>query len=427
MNGVADADADVAADDVTAPDDDIDNAKSPSKCKNSIGGLYGIQDEYYQVKQKYGLIYDRNDDVNLPPLPPESPAYAINIPCIHSNILIDGEMLSLPLFSLVYQVEQSNRMKNNVLHDSLKAIDDFPTHKINSSPGIWDDVDSIVQNYEDDEENNSFIIEEECSIGFVPGQPDNLFTFPNGKDVLDNPLFHNNHSSVDNEADVGNNVVPDTIYGELCDRSEDATPPPLPPEHPPQPSIMLHDSINNKSIMLHNVINNSIGEYETICNRNSIRKLDDVSILNVKLQVECENSTGNNLNGMQREYLIVNEVNSEYQFWPTAVVYSSDNQDQKSNYHNCYDVYSESIDSNPSKIPNYGKRVVLISSVSWLKNNVKVKNEVEGGRLFQSVYQINSNINFNKILQIVLSIFLQLGCVWTLKKNQVNNRITDLE
>ena len=50
-----------------------------------------------------------------------------------------------------------------------------------------------------------------------------------------------------------------------------------------------------------------------------------------------------------------------------------------------------------------------------------VKNEVRSGRLFQSIYQVNSNINWNKILQIVLPIFLQLGCKWTLKKYQVNN------
>ena len=94
----------------------------------------------------------------------------------------------------------------------------------------WDNVDIIVQNYEDDEENNSFSIEVECCIGSIPGQPDNLFTFPNGKDVLDDPLFHSNHNSVDNGADVGNNVVPDTIYGAIYDRNNAENPPPLLPE-----------------------------------------------------------------------------------------------------------------------------------------------------------------------------------------------------
>ena len=88
-------------------DDDIDNAKSPPECENSIGDLDCIQDEYYQVKVEYGSISNRSDDINLPPLPPESPACAIN----HPNIPNNGEILSLPLISLVYQVKQSNKVK----------------------------------------------------------------------------------------------------------------------------------------------------------------------------------------------------------------------------------------------------------------------------------------------------------------------------
>ena len=34
---------------------------------------------------------------------------------------------------------------------------------------------------------------------------------------------------------------------------------------------------------------------------------------------------------------------------------------------------------------------------------------------------VNSNINLNKILQVVLSIFLQLRCKWILKKYRVEN------
>ena len=59
------------------------------------------------------------------------------------------------------------------------------------------------EHWQDDEEGNSFIIEEECSIGFVTDQHDSLFVFPNGNDVLDDSLFHNNHNSINNdEADV---------------------------------------------------------------------------------------------------------------------------------------------------------------------------------------------------------------------------------
>ena len=88
--------------DAAAADDDIDNSKLPLKWENLIGDLDDIRDEYYQVKRKSGLIYDRHDAVNPPPLPPESPAYAINIPCIHSNKPNNGEILSLLLISPVY-------------------------------------------------------------------------------------------------------------------------------------------------------------------------------------------------------------------------------------------------------------------------------------------------------------------------------------
>jgi len=60
-------------------------------------------------------------------------------------------------------------------------------------------------------------------------------------------------------------------------------------------------------------------------------------------------------------------------------------------------------------------------SVSRAKKIVKVKNEVMSGRLFQSVYRVNNNSNLNKILQIVLPIFLQLVCKWILKKYRVKN------
>jgi len=78
--------------------DNIDNAKSPPICENLIVDLDGIRDETYQVKRKCNLIYDRSDDVNPPLLPPESPAYAINIPT-------NGEILLLPLCSPVYRMK----------------------------------------------------------------------------------------------------------------------------------------------------------------------------------------------------------------------------------------------------------------------------------------------------------------------------------
>ena len=63
-------------------------SKRNLECENSIGDLDGIRDEYYQVKRKCGSIYDRSDDVNPSPLPPESPAYAINIPCSYYYLVL---------------------------------------------------------------------------------------------------------------------------------------------------------------------------------------------------------------------------------------------------------------------------------------------------------------------------------------------------
>ena len=87
------------------------------------------------------------------------------------------------------------------------------------------------------------------------------------------------------------------------------------------------------------------------------------------------------------------------------------NQDLENYDDDHYSIHSELIHSNPSMIPNDGERVVLLSSVSRAEKDVMVKNEVMSGRLFQSIYRVDSNIN---LLQIVLLIFLQLGCEWIL-------------
>ena len=108
--------------------------------------------------------------------------------------------------------------------------------------------------------------------------------------------------------------------------------------------------------------------------------MDNDGILNVKSEVKCEHSTGD-LNGIQREYLISNEVNSEYQCWPTNVIYSTDNQDHHTNCDNNYDLISgrNDVENHPSlptenpthasitlhsNIPNDGERKVIISLVS---------------------------------------------------------------
>ena len=291
----------------------MDNSKEDGKVSEDINSNLNLNLDVVNVDYTFW-----KEESNSPTMLTNSnPTYRI-------NILTDGEILSLPLFRSIYRVEQFEKVEDDILfHDSPKAIADFPTHKVNSSPGIWDDVDSIVPNYENNEGNNSFIIEEKCSIGFVPGQPDNLFIFPSGDDVLDDSLLHNNHGSVDNEDNAENHVAPDMIHGEICDRSENVIFPPPPTEHPPRPSIMLHDGINNESIVLHGGNNNLIGEYETICNKHydkhyggisksndvdhipprshqedegkyPIRKLNDDDILNVESGTSVGRDYGDN-------------------------------------------------------------------------------------------------------------------------------------
>ena len=108
LNGAVAVAVAVAADD----DDNIDNAKSPPGCKNSMGDLDGIENEYYQVKEnsKNGAYW--NDDRNDSMIINDSPTHEINLSPrildIHStNITNDGEILSLPLFSPVYQVDNA--------------------------------------------------------------------------------------------------------------------------------------------------------------------------------------------------------------------------------------------------------------------------------------------------------------------------------
>ena len=106
---------------VADDDDDIDNAKSPPKCENLIGDFDDITDEYYEVKGTYGLIYNRSDEVNPPPLSPESPAYTMNIPCICSSIPNDGERIVLP--SSVSRVVKENTVMKGY-EDSREADSD---------------------------------------------------------------------------------------------------------------------------------------------------------------------------------------------------------------------------------------------------------------------------------------------------------------
>ena len=83
-------------------------------------GNDGVTDD----NDNYGVIYDRTDDVNPPSLPPEP-----NMPCIYStNITQDGE--TLPIFSLVYQLEQSNEV-NTLIDEVNKEYSFWRPHQDN--------------------------------------------------------------------------------------------------------------------------------------------------------------------------------------------------------------------------------------------------------------------------------------------------------
>ena len=104
----------------------------------------------------------------------------------------------------------------------------------------------------------------------------------------------------------------------------------------------------------------------------------------------------------------------------------------KSNYYDTVYLVLLLIFPMPSYMP-HGESLVYHVSLFRLAH-LKVKDEVMKynnlpRRLLRLVHQVdsNSNVNLNKIPQIVLLIFLQLRCKWILKKYQVENDITDLE
>ena len=74
------------------------------------------------------------------------------------------------------------------------------------------------------------LLKKKYSISFVPDQLDNLFPFPNGNDVLDDPLFYNNDNSVNNKTNVDSVLDNNDKYGVIYDRTNDANPSSLPSE-----------------------------------------------------------------------------------------------------------------------------------------------------------------------------------------------------
>ena len=230
----------------------------------------------------------------------------------------------------------------------------------------------------------------------------------------------NNYNSIDNGADVGNDGVPDdndnvnVNYGVIYDRNDDANPPSL-PSLPPISNIPC----------IHSIIGEVDREFQFWTNiPNGEPYGDNDNTYNDTVPNQANN---NNKTIILDEYNTISpierEVNKEYLFWKTSSN-NNHNQDLEICHDDHYRVHSEPVGCNPSKIPNDGERIVLLSLVSRgviLSSMSAVKSEEVKNKEVKNHY-VNSNFNLNKILQIVLSIFLQLGCEWTLlKKYRVDN------
>ena len=64
------------------------------------------------MNRKDGLIHERSDDVNPPPLSPGTPTYTMNIPCIHSSMPNDEERMVL--LSLVSRVGKNDEVMKDI-------------------------------------------------------------------------------------------------------------------------------------------------------------------------------------------------------------------------------------------------------------------------------------------------------------------------
>ena len=185
---------------------------------------------------------------------------------------------------------------------------------------------------------------------------------------------NNNDNSIDNEADVGNDGVPDDNdnYVLIYDRTDDANPPPLPPESNMPCMHSITREVNKEFKFWTNISNvkseTSVAHnYDDNDDNNDNDNRYNDTVLN---QVDSDNNTII-LDEYNTTSPIEHEVNKEYPFWKTGEDYNTDFihnnnhiQDHGNIYDDNYGVYSKNIDSNPSKIPNDGERVVLLNSVS---------------------------------------------------------------
>ena len=366
LNGVPVTTADVV------DDDNINNAKSPPKCKNSIGDLDGIKDEYYQADGKYCSIYDSSND-DPPSLPPESPAYTTNIPCIHSNIPNDGEILLLPLISSVYRVEQSNNI------DNVKSSPECK-NSIGDLNGIKDEYHQVKANNKDDEvteqsnEVNTLINEvneeylfwrphrdEEYAVEEKPETTTTAsvihteLTKTGSSDLIDVvtadaavDLYANDLAITDPGVGVVPNEDANSVL--IADDDNDNNLPPLPPG-PNLPCIHSIIKEVNEEFQFWNDISNEelYGNNDYTCNdtvpnqaNNNNRPIDGESKIvllrssehldcnQIKVSIEETNTNDTVLeNVRQYQYrrlnTLIEEVNEEYRFWrPHRLVSNKD-------------------------------------------------------------------------------------------------------
>ena len=214
-----------------------------------------------------------------------------------------------------------------------------------------------------------------------------------------------------NEANVGNNGLPDNIdnYGVICDRTDEANLPPLPPKSNIPYIHSIIEEVNKDFKFLIDISNVKSAHDYSDNDDNNDNDNDNMYNDTVLNQVDSNNNTiiFNEYNTISA---IKHKVNEEYMFWKTDTdcdnIFSHNNnhnQDDENNYDDQYSIHPEFINSNPSMIPNDGDRVVLLSSVSRVvKNNNEAKD--------------------NEVSSIPASIFIDtVKLVWFLKRYTVNN------
>ena len=295
---------------------DLDHRDSEASTNDTVSEQSNEVNTFIDTCQdkefRTSVARDYDDDISPPPLPPEPTLCTMNIPCIHSSIPNDGEILSLPLVSSVYRLEQSDDIDN-----------------AKSSP------------------------ESENSIRDLNGIKEEYLT------EYDTSSHGNNY--YDNE------------YGVFCNRIDVDTPPPLSPESLDDDVWNLeryrfNDNNNNFNYddidreILRFKYEDSFEKYETIvfhdCDNNVDATQPEETLK--KYRVDNNNIYYTELDHNASVFQLVIQallVMSQLLFRSICRAVAMILEIGRSDH-------SESIESNPSKIPNDGERIVLLSLVS---------------------------------------------------------------